>query len=120
MRSFRLPPAIRSYPSTSAHRVRFFHQETKPYNAAVIGGGITGLTAAWRLCQDHKCEKITLYEKSSKLGGWLQSETVEVEGGHVVFEYGPRTIRASDPSALPMLDLVSLLLYNLRVFCLYG
>ncbi|OKL61487.1 hypothetical protein UA08_03425 [Talaromyces atroroseus] len=106
MRRFRLTHATRSYPKHSAHRVRFFHQETKPYNVAVIGGGITGLTAAWRLCQDPKCQKITLYEKSSQLGGWLQSETADVDGGRVVFEYGPRTIRASDPAALPMLDLL--------------
>lgn len=87
--------------------MRFLHNETKPYSVAVIGGGITGLTAAWRLCQDPKCEKIVLYEKSSTLGGWLQSETIDVKGGRVVFEYGPRTIRAGDPASLPLLDMVS-------------
>lgn len=64
------------------------------------------MTAAWRLCQDPKCTKVTLYEKSPRLGGWLQSEKVEVEGGHVVFEYGPRTVRASTDTSIPIVDLV--------------
>ncbi|KAL1966300.1 hypothetical protein VTN77DRAFT_4653 [Rasamsonia byssochlamydoides] len=87
------------------HR-RAVHSRAKPYDAAVIGGGITGLTAAYRLAQDPDCTKVTLYEKSSRLGGWLQSETVDVDGGQVVFEYGPRTLRAGMPACLPMLDLL--------------
>jgi oxygen-dependent protoporphyrinogen oxidase len=112
MRRSRLTHAIRPSPklSTSTATRRFLHRvrhETKPYNVAVIGGGLTGLTAAWRLLQDPKCQKITLYEKSPQLGGWLQSERIEVgDGEHVVFEHGPRTIRATQPAALPMLDLV--------------
>jgi oxygen-dependent protoporphyrinogen oxidase len=82
------------------------HSRAQPYDAAVIGGGITGLTAAFRLAQDPNCTKVTLYEKSSRLGGWLQSETVDVDGGQVVFEYGPRTLRTGIPSCLTMLDLV--------------
>lgn len=88
----------------SRPQVRRIHSE--PFSAVVIGGGITGMTAAWRLCHDPKCKKVTLYEKSPRLGGWLQSEKVEVEGGHVVFEYGPRTLRASKDTSMPMLDLV--------------
>lgn len=85
---------------------RLLHIPTKPYDAAVIGGGITGLTTAYRLAQDPSCEKVTLYERSHRLGGWLQSETVEVDGGQVVFEYGPRTLRTVVPSSLPLVDLV--------------
>lgn len=80
---------------------------TKSYDAAVIGGGITGLTAAFRLSQDPTCSKVTLYEKSHRVGGWLLSETIPVEGGKVVFEYGPRTLRTAVPACLPLLDLVS-------------
>ncbi|KAF7588741.1 oxygen-dependent protoporphyrinogen oxidase [Aspergillus hancockii] len=79
---------------------------TKTYDAAVVGGGITGLTAAYRLSQDPNCSKITLYEKSSRVGGWLLSETIPVEGGNVVFEYGPRTLRTAVPGCLPLLDLL--------------
>lgn len=80
---------------------------TKSYDAAVIGGGITGLTAAFRLSQDPTCSKVTLYEKSHRVGGWLLSETIPVDGGKVVFEYGPRTLRTAVPACLPLLDLVS-------------
>lgn len=79
----------------------------RSYNAAVIGGGITGLTAAWQLIQDRECSSVTIYEKSRRLGGWLQSETIPVEGGEVVFEYGPRTLRSAMPASLPLLYLVS-------------
>ena len=101
-------PSLKLSTSTATRRLLHrAHHETKPYNAAVIGGGLTGLTAAWRLVQDPKCQRVTLYEKSPQLGGWLQSERVEVgDGKHVVFEYGPRTIRAVQPAVLPMLDLV--------------
>jgi NAD(P)-binding Rossmann-like domain len=85
---------------------RAIHSRNAPYSVGVIGGGITGLTTVFRLTEDPNCTHITLYEKSSQLGGWLQSETVEVDGGEVVFEYGPRTLRTAVPSSLPMLDLV--------------
>lgn len=78
------------------------------YDAAVIGGGITGLTTAFRLSQDPTCSKVTLYEKSGRVGGWLQSETIAVDEGEVVFEYGPRTLRTAVPACLPLLDLVSI------------
>ncbi|CRG90748.1 protoporphyrinogen oxidase [Talaromyces islandicus] len=90
----------------SRQQARRFSSRVEPFSAAVIGGGITGMTAAWRLCQNPKCTKVTLYERSPSLGGWLQSEKVEVEGGHVVFEYGPRTIRASKTTSMPIMDLL--------------
>lgn len=80
---------------------------TRNYNAAVIGGGITGLTAASRLSQDPECSKVTLYEKSGRLGGWMLSERIPVDGGDVLFEYGPRTLRTAAPACLPLIDLVS-------------
>ncbi|KKK25912.1 hypothetical protein ARAM_003146 [Aspergillus rambellii] len=85
-------------------RQRFLHSRT--YDAAVIGGGITGLTAAYRLSKDPSCSKVTLYEKTPHLGGWLQSETIPVDGGEIVFEYGPRTLRVAVPSCLPLVDLI--------------
>lgn len=41
----------------------------KAGKAAVIGGGLSGITAAWEL--DRKGFKVTLYEKSDRLGGRL-------------------------------------------------
>src|SRR5204863_3684351 len=54
---------------------------------AVIGAGISGLSAAFWLSQ-HQSVQVTIYERSPRLGGWLQSEIVDVDGGQVLFEYG--------------------------------
>lgn len=76
--------------------MRFCHvPNPKPFSAGVIGGGITGLATAWRLSRLPQCSRITLYEKSPRLGGYIQSETIPVDGGNVVFEYGARSIRLS-------------------------
>lgn len=52
----------------------------------VIGGGIAGLAAAWYL---QKMGEVILYEKSQRVGGWIQS--VHQDG--FCFEKGPRGFR---------------------------
>ncbi|PYH89789.1 putative protoporphyrinogen oxidase [Aspergillus ellipticus CBS 707.79] len=89
---------------TSIGRRRFLH--SKPYDVAVIGGGITGLTAAYRLSKDPSCSKITLYEKASRVGGWISSEKIPVPGGEAVFEYGPRTLKTNDYACNALIDLL--------------
>ncbi|KAK4945715.1 oxygen-dependent protoporphyrinogen oxidase [Elasticomyces elasticus] len=59
---------------------------------AILGGGITGLAAAWNL-STRTDAKITIYEKSDRLGGWVDSEVLDVNGGRILFEWGPRTLR---------------------------
>uniref|UniRef100_A0A8C3SA22 Protoporphyrinogen oxidase n=1 Tax=Chelydra serpentina TaxID=8475 RepID=A0A8C3SA22_CHESE len=54
---------------------------------AVIGGGISGLTACYQLARS---PNIILLEGSGRLGGWLHSTRTE-DGA--VFEHGPRGIR---------------------------
>ena len=81
--------------------------QIRHYNAAVLGAGVTGLTAAWQLAQDPECEEVVIFEKSNRLGGWIDSERVPVKGGEVLFEYGPRTLRGAIPTSLPLLYLVS-------------
>jgi oxygen-dependent protoporphyrinogen oxidase len=84
----------------SSVRTRVYDKVRQKYDAAVIGGGITGLTAAFRLSEDPNCKKITLYEKSRHLGGYIESETIPVDGGKIVFEHGPRSIRGqADPNS---------------------
>ncbi|KKZ68165.1 protoporphyrinogen oxidase [[Emmonsia] crescens] len=78
---------------------------THKKNIAVIGAGVTGLSTAFRLSQDQDA-RVTLYEKAPKLGGWLQSEIIEVDGGEVLFEYGPRTLRAGLGGSLSTLELL--------------
>lgn len=53
----------------------------------ILGGGIGGLSAAWFLLKENPKVKITLLEKSSRLGGWIRTSR---EGGFL-FEKGPRT-----------------------------
>ncbi len=42
-------------------------------SCAVIGGGISGLSAAWRLISRHPEIKVTIFEADRSAGGWVQS-----------------------------------------------
>ncbi|KAJ5686008.1 hypothetical protein N7536_008627 [Penicillium majusculum] len=88
-------------------QLNLLNGQKRTYTAAVLGGGITGLTTAWQLAQDPTCRTINLFEKTDRLGGWINSETVPVDGGNVVFEYGPRTLKSSLPGSLPLLYLAT-------------
>ncbi|KAG9255012.1 uncharacterized protein F5Z01DRAFT_653605 [Emericellopsis atlantica] len=64
---------------------------------AVVGGGLTGLTTAYFLAKRlEKPAQITVYEASSRWGGWLRSERTPVDVGgvktQVLFERGPRSM----------------------------
>jgi len=64
---------------------------------AVVGGGLTGLTTAYFLAKRlDKSAQITVYEASSRWGGWLRSEKTPVDVGgvktQVLFERGPRSM----------------------------
>ncbi|KAI6785845.1 protoporphyrinogen/coproporphyrinogen III oxidase [Emericellopsis cladophorae] len=66
-------------------------------NIAVVGGGLTGLTTAYFLAKRlEKPAQITVYEASSRWGGWLRSEKTPVDVGgvktQVLFERGPRSM----------------------------
>jgi oxygen-dependent protoporphyrinogen oxidase len=58
---------------------------------AVLGGGVTGLTAAWRLAQAG--HTVSLLESGPRLGGSVHTELVD---GWLV-EAGPNSIRESAP-----------------------
>lgn len=74
---------------------------------AVLGGGLTGLSTAFKLSQELPDAKITIFEKSNRLGGWIDSEVVKVDDGEVLFEWGPRTFRvANSAGSFSMLDMV--------------
>lgn len=77
-------------------------------NIAVLGGGITGLASAYFLTRQLPEARITLFETTSRLGGWLRSKKVDVGHGNVVFEQGPRNLRPNVPNGLMTLDLVCL------------
>lgn len=72
---------------------------------AVLGGGISGLSAAYFLAKKHSDpSKITLVEGSGRLGGWVHS--VRADNG-AIFEQGPRSLRPSGPAGSTTLKLVS-------------
>lgn len=79
--------------------------------AIVLGGGIGGLTAAHYLIKKlpSKQSKIKLFEKSTRIGGWIRSETPanSIGDSSVVFECGPRTLRPHGPKGFNTLDLCS-------------
>jgi protoporphyrinogen/coproporphyrinogen III oxidase len=76
---------------------------------AIIGGGITGLTAALRLQQ--KNIPVTLYEASGRVGGVIQS----IRRDGYLAEYGPNTILETSPKIAELigsLDLEGRRLYS--------
>ncbi|KAI0066873.1 Protoporphyrinogen oxidase [Artomyces pyxidatus] len=77
----------------------------------VLGGGLTGLSAAFHLARKHPNAHITVVEKDARFGGWVRSERLEVEDedgnkASVLLEAGARTVRAN---AKPILELINLL-----------
>lgn len=44
---------------------------------AIVGGGISGLTAAYTLSRNHPDINITLYEAADRLGGVIQTESIQ-------------------------------------------
>lgn len=84
-------------------------------NIAVVGGGLTGLTAAYYLAKMlPPSARITLYESGDRLGGWIRTDKVSVNvngtRGIVSFERGPRTLSSLKGNTWRYDDLV---LYDL-------
>ncbi|KAL8907045.1 MAG: hypothetical protein Q9207_001657 [Kuettlingeria erythrocarpa] len=110
----RLPRSSRAFCYQRGSSLRRAYATTTSYNGfdsevtdvAVLGGGITGLASAYYLAQQLPHSKITLFEGSSRLGGWLRSQQVDVGNGKVVFEQGPRNLRPTRPNGWVTLDLV--------------
>jgi protoporphyrinogen/coproporphyrinogen III oxidase len=67
-------------------------------SVAIIGGGITGLTAAFRLQQ--KNIPVTLYEAGDRVGGVIQS--VRCDG--YLAEFGPNTLLETSPKVAALID----------------
>ena len=76
-------------------------------NIGILGGGITGLVSAYWLSKLHSSRKITLYEASSRLGGWLNTQRVQIPNhAEVLFEQGPRSLRPTLPNGALTIFLV--------------
>ena len=77
------------------------------FDVGILGGGITGLVSAYWLSKISPTAKITLYEASPRLGGWLNTQRVKIpDHGEVLFEQGPRSLRPTLPNGALTLLLV--------------
>jgi oxygen-dependent protoporphyrinogen oxidase len=78
-----------------------------PEKISVLGGGITGLSSAFYLSRRFPFARIFLLERQNRLGGWVQSERVQVPSGigSVLLEGGPRTLRPNGKSVLELVGL---------------
>lgn len=66
--------------------------------AVIVGGGIGGLSAAFRLLRDDPAVQITILEAAPRLGGVMQSE---VRDGYVL-EKGPDLFLAAKPGGIDL------------------
>jgi oxygen-dependent protoporphyrinogen oxidase len=69
---------------------------------AVLGGGITGLTAAWKLTEAG--HGVRLFEAAPRVGGSVQTEAV---GGWTI-EAGPNSLQEDSPEIRSWLDALGL------------
>lgn len=49
-----------------------------PADIAVLGGGLTGLTTAYYLTRFSPDARVTIYESQARVGGWIDTEKVQV------------------------------------------
>ncbi|XP_034249192.1 protoporphyrinogen oxidase [Thrips palmi] len=70
---------------------------------AILGGGISGLSAAHYLLKSGSNAKVLLFEGGGRVGGWIW--TAKQKNG-LLFEQGPRTIRPRFETGLNTLRLV--------------
>lgn len=69
-------------------------------SVAVVGGGITGLTAAYWLCRARRDLKVTLFEQRPRLGGNILTERWE----GFLMDAGPDSFLATKPDALALCE----------------
>ncbi|MEM7058097.1 MAG: FAD-dependent oxidoreductase [Pseudomonadota bacterium] len=55
-------------------------------DVAIVGAGVSGLYAAWRLLSEDKAKHVTVIERLNRTGGRLDTDIVEVNPGEIVRE----------------------------------
>ncbi|KAG5870504.1 hypothetical protein JTB14_006836 [Gonioctena quinquepunctata] len=80
-------------------------------STVILGGGLSGLSAAYYLLRNVPHHPITLIESSHRLGGWVKSNY----SNNILFEEGPRTIRPHGLAAPNTLELIENLELNNEV-----
>ncbi|KAG1862760.1 hypothetical protein DFJ58DRAFT_681020 [Suillus subalutaceus] len=84
-----------------------------PSSIAILGGGLTGLSAAFHLSRRFPAAQITLLNKDIHFGGWIHSRRARItlkDGREtsVLLEAGPRTLRPNSKSVLELINLLDL------------
>ncbi|KAI8099313.1 protoporphyrinogen oxidase [Halteromyces radiatus] len=74
-----------------------------PPVVTILGGGISGLSAAYYLARLAPQIHIRLLEATDHVGGWIKSEKVNDK---VLFEAGPRTLRPKGTGGAILLDML--------------
>jgi oxygen-dependent protoporphyrinogen oxidase len=72
------------------------------YDVVIIGGGISGLAAAFRLSE--RGRSILLLEQNGRVGGVMRSERV----GGFLFEHGPTSLMTNHPDVFRLCEAVGL------------
>jgi protoporphyrinogen/coproporphyrinogen III oxidase len=67
------------------------------YDVIIVGGGITGLSAAWELQQARPNATYALLEAADRWGGKIISRSIEAEGKTFLVEGGPDTLITRKP-----------------------
>ena len=76
-----------------------------PFRVVILGGGLSGLSAAHTLLKHTQVPtEVTLIESQKSFGGWLSSTRFD-DG--TIFEHGPRSARSYGNVAIEALSLVS-------------
>jgi protoporphyrinogen/coproporphyrinogen III oxidase len=73
--------------------------EDERLDVVVIGGGLAGLTVAYRLKTGRRDLRIGVFEASDRIGGKVQTRIVEHEAGRFVVEQGPDSFLTQKPWA---------------------
>ena len=58
----------------------------------IIGGGISGLAAAYKLHKIHKNAEIHIFEVTNRIGGRVYSQKIETRGKNYCFDFGANLI----------------------------
>jgi oxygen-dependent protoporphyrinogen oxidase len=64
---------------------------------AVVGGGLAGLTVAWRLRQRHD---VVVFESAGHIGGSVRSRRI----GHYIFDSGPNGFQSNAAQVVQLVD----------------
>jgi oxygen-dependent protoporphyrinogen oxidase len=80
--------------------------EARRLDVAIVGGGISGLVAAYRLSQKQESRgplSLRLFEAQNRLGGLIHTERVEAEQqGYCLFETGPDSMVTGKAAAIDL------------------